>query len=160
MAGGLWTDPVDVGVEGVPTTLLTNIADNLRCLHAGNGQASPTILAVTTTPDYLDLTNSTEETFKVNVTDYAYFSYISSTGRRFGNRIQLICSGVDGVGIGFYSVRTAAAPTGYSKIKIYGLPNNTGTVWHAFPACVIQFVYDGEFWVAVAGVPGIVVGSV
>ena len=160
MAGGNWTDPVDVGVEAVPTTLLTNIADNLRCLHSGNGQASANVIDVTTTPNYLPLPNSTEESFKVAVTDYAFIAYISNVNRRFGNRIQLICSGIENTDIGFYSVKTEAAPGGYAKIKIYGCVNNTGIIWQAYPACVIQFVYDGEFWVAVSGIPGISQGII
>jgi hypothetical protein len=160
MAGGLWTDPVDVGVEAVPTTLLTNIADNLRCLHSGNGNATPSVLNITTSPSYLELPNSTEETFKVNITDYAQISYIYSVGRRFGNRIQLLCYGASNVSIAFYSVKSEGTPGGYSKIKIYGATDNTPVTWSAYPACGIQFIFDGEFWVAVAGIPGIQQGSI
>lgn len=149
MAGGLWTNPVDVGVEGVPTTLLTNIADDLRCLRMGNSQGSVVALI----PDVNNSINigSTEQIFNVDMYASGTSSslyYISTTGRRAGNIICLrfIKSG------GSYEIYNngngGTAPAGYAKILIYGGANSidpydglngeqlvlfllyTGTVWN------------------------------
>lgn len=86
MAGGLWTDPVDVGIEGVPTTLLTNTADNLRCLRKGNGQVSPVAIGISVA-NLLDI-GEQEETFLVS--SAGTLRYITNTNRNVGNRIHLI----------------------------------------------------------------------
>lgn len=151
-----WSTPYTSWAAGaVPSsTDFNRIENNIVELHKGNGQPSLQTIAATTTPNYLDLPNATDESFIVAITDYAYYAYIETTGRAAGNRIQLICQGASDVSIGFYSMKTEAAPDGYAKIRIAGQANNTGIAWTAFPSCVIQFVYDGTYWVSTLLVGG------
>jgi hypothetical protein len=146
MAGGVWTSPVDVGVEAVPTTLLTNIADDLRCLRMGNSQTSTTALV----PDAntcIDI-GATEQVFNVDMyasgTSHDLY-YISTTGRAAGNIICLRFIKPEGS----YRIYNngESAPAGYSKMLIYGGANSID------PAeglngeqLVLLLLYNGTNW--------------
>lgn len=97
MAGGFYSDPVDVAVEAVPTTLLTAIADNLRCLHKGNGHTSITSIAPAV-GGALDV-GTVDQTFNVDSSDDT-LKFITTAGREVGCTIHLIASETGQIGYG------------------------------------------------------------
>jgi len=137
MAGGVWTDPVDVGIEAVPTTLLTNIADDLRCLYKGGGQGSPSAINASSSIDI----GSTYDTFKIVSATYPYdVYYISTTGRNLLNKIWFINTGDNPIqfwvnggspGAGYAKIVDPASPI-YATIQVGGTIGliYSGTAWH------------------------------
>lgn len=146
MAGGVWTNPVDVGVEGVPTTLLTNIADDLRCLRMGSSQTSVTSLVVAADGS-IDV-GATDGVFNVDMyasgTSHDLY-YISTTGRAAGNIITLRFIKSSGP----YKIYNngESAPAGSAKILIFGGANSIDPNEDLNGAqLVLQFLYDGTLW--------------
>jgi len=136
MAGGIWTSPVDVGVEGVPTTLLTNIADDLRSLHKGNGQA--TITTLHPSSSYVVDIGVDDQTFLV-YNDHD-IRYITTAGREPGNTIHLIMSGPIAGQIGY---NFSSPPSGSARIYGNGSENNS-IIWTENR--LITLVYSGLAW--------------
>jgi len=135
MAGGVWTEPVDVGVEAVPTTLLTAIADDLRCIHKGGGDSSITTIAVDVS-NVLDI-GTIDDTFLVSGTEA--LSYISTTGRQLRNKINLIKKTSNS------NINYGAGSTPSNTAPIYGNGAGSGSVtWVA--ERLITLVYDGTAW--------------
>lgn len=135
MSGGNYSDPIDIGVEGVPTTLLTAIADNLRCLHKGNGHTDLTEISVDG-DGVLDI-GLTDQTFKISGTNT--LKYITTTGRQLGNTINISKS----TGEGSVSYGESSAPSG--SLPIYGNGLGTGSItW--YPGRLLTLVYMEDGW--------------
>lgn len=143
MAGGSWTDPVDVGVEAVPTNWFTNTSDNARCVHKGNGQSVLTSIA----PDgdgVLDI-GTTDETFLIDL-DTNPLKYITTTGRQAGNRIQLIITDGSSGGPDIYNYASASPPAGTASILV---SNGGGLALSSYGVTahiLITLVYSGTYW--------------
>jgi len=143
MAGGIWTSPVDVGVEGVPTTLLTNIADDLRCLHKGNGHTTVSQISPNSS-GHLNV-GSDDQYFKVLEPSNYGIRFISTAGRQLGNAINLEISTTTA-----YQQQTSiytnasSPPVGYVPIIV-----NHEQIFGSYTIYlydVITLFFHGSFW--------------
>lgn len=140
MSGGQWVNPIDVAVEAVPTTLLTNIADDLRCLHKGNGQTSLSSIAADGT--YVLDIGDVEQTFVLDLDTSYNLHFITTTNRQAGNTIHLIATGTGSVSI---FNNSSSPPAGSEAILISGAGLGASS-YSISSNSMWTFVYSGAYW--------------
>jgi len=109
MSGEIWNTPIVVGTDAVPTTFFENQRQNIVVLGKGGGKATLDVAVAAST---LTLPNQTDDFFRVTCTGGETVSYISTTGRQYGNKIKLVCSGS---GFQVLSDQTNP-PSGYARV--------------------------------------------
>jgi hypothetical protein len=112
MAGEIWTDQADVGVELVTTTWANNVQDNLKVLRRGNGYATIETATIATS---LTLPNEYDNTFNLSPGG-GTIDYISTAGRQLGNSITLNITG----GCTLHS-DSETPGTGFARIHIVSI---------------------------------------
>lgn len=141
-----WTTPkTNWAVDPVAAGDFNRIEGNIAVLHAGNGQNS---LQTAVGAVNLSLPNATDETFKVEMTGTEQITYIETTNRQAGNRIQLIVASST---LSPYATAGAivhngsSPPTNYAKIHVHSYGGSWGTTT-IYVCQLITLVYDGVAW--------------
>ncbi len=115
---------------------VTSLDDNINTLLSGNGQDSLTTLTAASTVDI----GSTYETFVVS--GATAIEYISTVGRKQGNRIQLITSGI----VTFKYNTTIVSDKASIHITINNIAQSNGSTIAIGTNRMITLIYNGTYW--------------